>query len=435
MLHREGCNVCEGGSPGSVCLLRIPRRQIEPFAMCQPAERELYWLDRLARHWLAGLDPHYFNNSGLLTMPSFFQVSKLRISMVALACCLLAGASADAAKVDFESEIKPIFAAHCLSCHDEENEEGGFIIDRETTLDYVIVGDADESDFFSHLVTDDEDELMPPADAENPLSQEQITLVKNWINEGASWPEDVTIEGDSDLSEDSVDNVIADDADTGEQDEVAEITPQLLKNATGSLHPAAIHLPIGLLLVSGLFAFLSLRGNFVMSDCAYYCLWIGALGSIGACVTGWFYSPMEHQGDVAVLADLWDTTQDVFLHRTWALGCSVAALLLALMAMGTRARDPDDGVFWKLGTICLAAAIGWVGHLGGELTYGKAHYKDLNAVVGAIIPALNDLGADADESGEPDAETEKDDASDSEPAEEADEPASEETDSVDSDAT
>lgn len=331
-------------------------------------------------------------------MPSLFDPIRLKQSFVALAFVLISGALAQAVEVDFDRQIKPIFAAHCLSCHDQENEEGGFLIDRETSLDYIIVGDAEESDFFKHLVSDDEDELMPPPDAENPLSPEQITLVKTWINEGATWPEGVTIEDAALQLNGSSDELGADnlqDGAVGEDAEV-EITPEILQRATGSLHPAAIHLPIGLLLASGLFAFLSLRGNFVMSDCAYYCLWVGALGSIAACVTGWFYSPMEHQGDVVALADLWDTTQDVFLHRTWALGCSVAALFLAMMAMNTRARNPDDGMLWKLGAICLAAAIGWVGHLGGELTYGKGHYKELNTVIESVVPAIKELTSDAD---------------------------------------
>ena len=331
-------------------------------------------------------------------MPSLFDPIRLKQTFAALALVLMPGASVQAVQIDFGSQIKPIFAAHCLSCHDEENEEGGFLIDRETSLDYIIAGDAEESDFFMHLITDDEDELMPPPDAENPLSPEQITLVKTWINEGAAWPEGVTIEDAALQLDDSSDEPDANNLQDEAADEnaEAEITPEILQRATGSLHPAAIHLPIGLLLASGLFAFLSLRGNFVMSDCAYYCLWVGALGSIAACVTGWFYSPMEHQGDVVALADLWDTTQDVFLHRTWALGCSVAALFLAMMAMNTRARDPDDGTLWKLGAICLAAAIGWVGHLGGELTYGKGHYKELNTVIESVVPAVKELTGNAD---------------------------------------
>ena len=385
-------------------------------------------------------------------MLSLLYSARLKQLVVGLVCCLSLAASmtsvatVSALEVDFDSQIKPIFAAHCLSCHDEENEEGGFIIDRETTLDYVIAGDADESDFFMHLVTDDEDQLMPPPDDENPLSQQQISLVKTWINEGANWPQDVQIEDtDDDAADDAdadqdTDQLVADpvnavqagdDADQDEAEPAIQITQQQLENATGSLHPAAVHLPIGLLLASGLFAFLSLRGNFVMSDCAYYCLWIGALGSIAASLTGWFYSPMEHQGDVAQLADLWDTTQKVFLHRTWALGCSVAALVLALMAMSTRARDPDDGTLWKLGVIVLAGAIGWVGHLGGELTYGKGHYKDLNAVVGAVVPAVKDLvaGDDADVEEEDEATRElEDDSAD------LDESASDESSSADEDS-
>ena len=141
---------------------------------------------------------------------------------------MIAAVSAEAIEVDFDSQIKPIFAAHCLSCHDEENEEGGFRIDRETTLDYVIAGDAEESDFFKYLVSEDEDELMPPPDEENPLSEEQITLVRTWINEGAQWPEGVTIEDaalqlteptDAGADEIDADNLLAADAGDDDADE------------------------------------------------------------------------------------------------------------------------------------------------------------------------------------------------------------------------
>ena len=75
-------------------------------------------------------------------MPSLFYSLRLKQLVVPFAFFLIAGASVEAAEIDFDSQIKPIFAAHCLSCHDEENEEGGFLIDRETSLDYIIAGDA-----------------------------------------------------------------------------------------------------------------------------------------------------------------------------------------------------------------------------------------------------------------------------------------------------
>ena len=162
-------------------------------------------------------------------------------------------------------------------------------------------------------------------------------------------------------------------------------TTQRIYNAIGSLHPAAVHLPIGLLLAAGFFALLSLRGNFVMSDCAYYCLWLGALTAIAATASGWWFSPMEKRGTVVVFADLFDMDQKVFWHRTGALIVTAAALLLAIFAAGARNRDPDDGMMWKLGLILLACGIGWVGHTGGELHYPSDHYKDLNALYQSIV--------------------------------------------------
>ena len=125
-------------------------------------------------------------------MPLLCNFFRFKQIVVAIAFLLMSGASVRAVESDFESQIKPIFAGHCLSCHDEENEEGGFLIDRETALDYIIAGNAEESDFFKYLVAEDEDELMPPPDAENPLSQQQVTLVRSWIDEGANWPEAVS---------------------------------------------------------------------------------------------------------------------------------------------------------------------------------------------------------------------------------------------------
>jgi len=149
-----------------------------------------------------------------------------------------------------------------------------------------------------------------------------------------------------------------------------------------------------------------------MSDCAYYCLWLGAWGAIFACASGWFYSPMEHRGSVNSIADLLDQAQPVFWHRLAGIVATVAAFLLCLFAKGARGRNPDDGTMWKLGAILLAAGIGWVGHTGGELTYGKDHYKDLNELVEILIsPAQSDAGpkAEGTDGSEPDQDDEADD--------------------------
>lgn len=350
-------------------------------------------------------------------------LGKLLVGGVLICTALFTSSVASAQeseKVDFVKQIKPIFENRCLSCHCEDKEEGGFRIDDIETLleDWVYAEDGEGSPMVEEYIrSDDEDFMMPPPpanDGDGPLSEEDISLIVRWIDEGANWPEDVKLV------------LPADDATGGEADNNPQESPQsetpdenaadaaqaadagskktkperkakpynpIVWNAIGSLHPAAIHLPVGLLLAAGLFALLGMRGNFVMSDCAYYCLWLGTIGAIVGCVTGWWFSPMEGKGTVEAFNDLLDMKQPVFWHRTSALVITVFAFLLALFAAGARNRDPDDGFLWKLGLILLAAGIGWVGHEGGKLTYGKRHYRDLNGTVEAIS------GWDADGNG------------------------------------
>ncbi len=309
--------------------------------------------------------------------------------------------SAQEGKPEFVKDIKPIFESHCLTCHgpiEKEDQENDFRIDdREDALDFIGTDGSEDSDLFLLLISDDEDEIMPPPE-HGKLTPKEISLVKAWIDQGADWPEGVELvdagkpagvdEGNPDEPETAGDSQDVEKEDVTKDDAAPVLTAdkklQQIFNATGSLHPAAVHLPIGLLLASGLFALFSLRGNFVMSDCAYYCLWLGTIGAIAACLSGWWYSPMEHRGTVVEFWDVFDQTHPVFWHRTGGLIVTAVALLLALFATGARNRDPDDGMLWKLGLILLAGGIGWVGHTGGEMAY-PGQYKDLNAIYERMI--------------------------------------------------
>jgi uncharacterized membrane protein len=324
-------------------------------------------------------------------------------------------------KVDFVKQIKPILEKHCMECH---NADGGEypIESKDDAFDYIVEGSPEDSEMFDVLVTDDEDYLMPPADFERPLTDEQIGLVKRWIAEGAQWPDDVTFtmwkpevsqEDGAGGSADSEESAKS-DATENQDAEVAAIDPRIF-GAIGSLHPAVLHLPMGLLLGAGFFALLSLRGNFVMSDCAYYCLWLGVLTSILACATGWYFSETKSTGSVAEFNDLFNQDHKVFWHRTSALVSTAFGLLLALFAMSARSRDPDEGAAWKLGAIVLAAGIGYVGMTGGKLVYPSNHYKDINS----LWSDLMDAGEEAEpaaEGGEakPEAKPEADPKMDSE---------------------
>ncbi|MDB6025127.1 MAG: Protein of unknown function (DUF1553)/Protein of unknown function (DUF1549)/Planctomycete, partial [Verrucomicrobiales bacterium] len=98
--------------------------------------------------------------------------------------------------VDFEKDIKPIFAASCLQCHGPEKQKGGFRLDLKTAAlkggdDYapaIMAGKSAQSPLI-HLVSGMVPDLLMPQKGD-PLTSEQIGLLRAWIDQGATWPDD-----------------------------------------------------------------------------------------------------------------------------------------------------------------------------------------------------------------------------------------------------
>ncbi len=97
--------------------------------------------------------------------------------------------------VDFVRDIQPIFRNHCYECHAGTTEEGGLNLGIKASAyrggdsdAAIIAGKSDES-LLIHLVSGlDESRPMPPEG--NPrLTSQQIDLLRDWIDQGASWPE------------------------------------------------------------------------------------------------------------------------------------------------------------------------------------------------------------------------------------------------------
>ena len=96
-------------------------------------------------------------------------------------------------QISYNEEIRPIFNKKCIVCHGGVKKSGGFsLLFREEALakaksgKYAIVpGDADNSELMKRLKTHDKDARMP-LDAE-PLSDDEISKIEKWINEGAQW--------------------------------------------------------------------------------------------------------------------------------------------------------------------------------------------------------------------------------------------------------
>ncbi len=108
---------------------------------------------------------------------------------------LAASVATAAAAVDFNRDIKPIFADHCYSCHGPEKQKSGLRLDRKT--DALQGGDAGavfvphqsaKSVLFQNIVSTDPDTVMPREG--DPLTPAQVALIKAWIDAGMPWPDD-----------------------------------------------------------------------------------------------------------------------------------------------------------------------------------------------------------------------------------------------------
>ncbi len=95
--------------------------------------------------------------------------------------------------VDFNTDVKPIINKKCITCHGGVKREGGFsLLFRKDALEktesgkYAIVpGDAGQSEMIRRILSNDPEERMPHKG--QPLSEDEISILKNWIDQGAEW--------------------------------------------------------------------------------------------------------------------------------------------------------------------------------------------------------------------------------------------------------
>ncbi len=100
-------------------------------------------------------------------------------------------------KVDFARDIQPIFEFNCVSCHMEGNAKGKFRMDVAEEIlkgDALVPGDAMASAVYTlTTLPADHDDLMPPENKGGPLAKEKTDLIREWIDQGALWPDGVRL--------------------------------------------------------------------------------------------------------------------------------------------------------------------------------------------------------------------------------------------------
>lgn len=94
--------------------------------------------------------------------------------------------------VTFAKDIKPLFEKSCVKCHGPEKQKGKLRLDSlEATLkggengELLKKGKSADSPVVHAVARLDADAAMPPDGKGDPLSKEQIGLIRAWIDQGA----------------------------------------------------------------------------------------------------------------------------------------------------------------------------------------------------------------------------------------------------------
>ncbi|REJ96250.1 MAG: DUF1549 domain-containing protein, partial [Planctomycetota bacterium] len=100
--------------------------------------------------------------------------------------------------VDFSREVRPILSDNCFKCHGPDDDarqadlrldtQEGLFADRDGAK-VVAAENPGASELFLRISSNDPDVRMPPPDSGKSLTEEEIELLRRWIEQGAGWEE------------------------------------------------------------------------------------------------------------------------------------------------------------------------------------------------------------------------------------------------------
>ena len=117
--------------------------------------------------------------------------------ILSVSACLGAAQAFADAKIDFVKDIEPLFQQNCIKCHGPEKQKGDLRLDSKAAAMKggkdgvaIVAGQADKSDLYHRITLPaGDDDIMPSKG--DPLTKAQTDLIRDWINQGAVWPEGV----------------------------------------------------------------------------------------------------------------------------------------------------------------------------------------------------------------------------------------------------
>jgi len=313
---------------------------------------------------------------------------------------VLTAASAPAQPVDhadpqLTQKVLKLFDMSCAECHDgttRRRDKGDFAtvldVDAMIESDYFLVpGDPEFSEVYAVMIEEDPDLRMPPpdSDAYQPTADE-IAMVRRWIidlgdgpNDPAPTDDDAGAPESAETSESETPPAVA-EADGSKPDKTDAHKAEGPKEAKeparkdggpppnilfARMHPLVVHFPVAVIPMA---AFIALTGAaFRRYDrwlpAIRWSLWVGAIVAPVAVISGWMLADIEGFRD-----------ETVQLHR-WLGVAGLAFAWVSIMGVewAERTANPHGRRIALLILLAVAVLIGFVGHTGGELVYGKGY--------------------------------------------------------------
>lgn len=98
-------------------------------------------------------------------------------------------------KIGFDRDIRPILGTSCIRCHGPEKPKSHFRLDNgdsalkggDENTDDIVPGDSSKSLLIHYVARQVPDMEMPPTGKGDPLTPEQVGLLRAWIDQGANW--------------------------------------------------------------------------------------------------------------------------------------------------------------------------------------------------------------------------------------------------------
>ncbi|MCA9062977.1 MAG: DUF1549 domain-containing protein, partial [Planctomycetaceae bacterium] len=96
----------------------------------------------------------------------------------------------------FHDSVRGILERRCLSCHNSNDQKGDFSLQKKEELTdsgYLTVGDPSSSHLLTVLLPDSDGNAPSMPKDSDPLTSEEIEVIRAWIGTGASWPDSIQL--------------------------------------------------------------------------------------------------------------------------------------------------------------------------------------------------------------------------------------------------